>query len=115
MVIFLNLNKREIKFRGEVAKFTANEFKMVEFLFLNKGAISLNEMVEYIWGGRKSVINTNNISQLLCKVRKKIKGCGIDMSFVLMANNDSIIVSKGFYFILRSDNVFIYTLLNFFI
>lgn len=115
MIIFLNLNKKEIKHKGKIKRLTENEFKMAELIFLNKKEICINEMTKYIWGERKIIINTNNISQLLCRVRKKIKECDIDVSFKLMSNNNSIIINKMSYLIIRSDSKLIYILLNTFI
>jgi hypothetical protein len=112
MIIFLNRNNREIKHKGKKVKFTVNEFKMIELLFINRGNVSVDDMKKYIWGERKNIVNTNNISQLLFKVRKKVKECDINMSFKLTTNNNAILVSKGFYFIVRLDNVFTYALFS---
>jgi DNA-binding response OmpR family regulator len=63
---------RTVTVEGDVVKFTAKEYDLLEFLVTNAGrVISRDEILETVWGGQHST-DSNVIEVFVCHLRNKI-------------------------------------------
>lgn len=65
-----NIIKRFV-YNGD-KKLTANEYKILEYLIINKGLImTYNKIIEYVWNDPESITNSN-LHTIIWRLRKKI-------------------------------------------
>ncbi|AYD39988.1 DNA-binding response regulator [Clostridium fermenticellae] len=74
--ISINIDKKEVRFRGEDVGLTKMEFSLLSYLVLNKNrAVSRNELLDKIWGFEDEV-ETRATDDMIKRIRKKLSDIG---------------------------------------
>ncbi|MBD3329833.1 response regulator [Candidatus Dojkabacteria bacterium] len=93
--IFLNRSKKKIIINGKVLDFTPKEFRLLRFLFRNKGKVlSRDSILTHVWGINSYVID-RNVDVYIGRVRKKLSK---------YLEDDYIITKPSFGYMMKEMN-----------
>lgn len=74
----LDLERKELLFKGENIPITSQEFKILELLFTNKNQVITRErMLEVIWDQNENFVNDNTLTVTIKRIRAKLETCYI--------------------------------------
>jgi two-component system, OmpR family, response regulator ResD len=80
--LILNLSARELTYQGNVINLTQTEFDLCKVLIEHKGkALTREQLVELIWG-IDFMGDDRTVDSHIKNLREKLKGSGIDHSFI---------------------------------
>jgi two-component system, OmpR family, response regulator ResD len=80
--LILNLSARELTYQGSVINLTQTEFDLCKVLIEHKGkALTREQLVELIWG-IDFMGDDRTVDSHIKNLREKLKGSGIDHSFI---------------------------------
>lgn len=71
--VVLDLERKEVFYKGEHVSVTSQEFKILELLFLNKNQVITRERIlEIIWDNNENYVNDNTLTVTIKRIRAKL-------------------------------------------